>query len=231
MKPLRPLFHLLRPYYKSMFPTSWAVRSYSQEGEDILIGPLLEDIATGFYVDVGCHHPYRFSNTYRLYLRGWQGLCIDPLPGVRQAFAKARPRDIVVTAGIASEPGELEYVMFNEPALNTFDVDLAETQSQRPGYRIVERRRIETLPLRTVLAAQKVERFDFMTIDVEGFDLQVLESNDWDRWRPRLVLAESLSAKLDAILDDPIYRFMVGQGYVGIQKIGRNILFLTDDLL
>ncbi|MFC0588683.1 FkbM family methyltransferase [Novosphingobium aquiterrae] len=220
---------VLRPYYKAAFPASWAVRSYSQEGEDILIGPLLEHIQAGFYVDVGCHHPYRFSNTYRLYRRGWSGLCIDPLPGVTEAFARARPRDVVVAAGISQEPGELEYVMFNEPALNTFDPALAEAQSARPAYHVIQRKKVATLPLRDVLARHGVGQIDFMTVDVEGLDLQVLASNDWQRWRPRLVLAESLSARLDTIFDDPLYRFMVVQGYAGVQKIGRNILFLLDE--
>jgi FkbM family methyltransferase len=217
---------LLRGPYKRLFPGTWAIRSWSQEGEDILIGGLLGDVDRGFYVDIGCHHPYRFSNTYRLYRRGWSGLCIDPLPGVKQAFARARPRDRVLEAAVSQAPGRLEYFMFNEAALNTFDPVLAQAQSARPGYRIERTVVRETRPLRELLAEEAVGAIDFMTIDVEGLDLEVLRSNDWQRWRPRVLIVECLAARLDALPADPIHAFLTAQGYTAVQKAGRNLIFI-----
>lgn len=215
-----------RPLYKRLFPHTWAVRSFSQEGEDILIEGLFSDLAQGCYVDVGCHHPYRFSNTYRLYRKGWSGLCIDPLPGTCEAFTRSRPRDTVVEVGVSLEPGELEYFMFNEPALNTFDEELAQEQAQRDGYHVERRILCVTRPLRQLLSESGLGRVDFLTIDVEGMDLEVLQSNDWQRWRPRVVLVECLAASLDEIGRDPVYRFMRGIGYSAMHKPGRSIIYV-----
>lgn len=226
MNPLAALKNLLRPLYKRFFPASWSVRSYSQEGEDILIGALLATTSKGYYVDIGCHHPHRFSNTYLLYKRGWSGLCIDPLPGTRRAFAQARPRDVVVEVGISLELGKLNYFMFNEAALNTFDPELAHVQAMRTGFHIERTITCPTRPLRTLLEEQGVGQIDFMTIDVEGLDLEVLSSNDWTRWRPRVLIAESLDVHLNRISEDPIHAFMTAQGYLAVQKVGRNIIFV-----
>ena len=66
--------------------------AYSQEGEDLVIDRLLKGKRNGFYVEVGCHHPHRFSNTFFFYKRGWRGVCIDPLPGTKDLFGRERAR-------------------------------------------------------------------------------------------------------------------------------------------
>jgi len=111
----------------------------------MLLERFLEHRHSGFYVDVGAHHPKRFSNTYRLYRRGWRGLNIDANPGSMTLFQNVRPRDINVEAAVSSTPRELTYYIFNEPALNTFKRDLA---LERVGaYSIVKEVNIITAPL------------------------------------------------------------------------------------
>jgi len=74
----------------------YALKSYSQEGEDMILRRLFEKQLTGFYVDVGAHHPKRFSNTYFFYKQGWHGINIDAMPGSMKLFEKIRPRDILL---------------------------------------------------------------------------------------------------------------------------------------
>jgi hypothetical protein len=106
--------------------------SYAQEGEDRVLLRLLEPLKkSGFYVDVGAHHPVRFSNTYFFYLRNWHGINIDPLPGSMALFNRDRPRDINLELAIASEEQTLNYYMCNEPALNTFSPTLATERNQK----------------------------------------------------------------------------------------------------
>ena len=93
----KPVLQYIRQIRERWFDI-YAKRSYSQEGEDMLLDRFLEDRSVGFYVDVGAHHPKRFSNTYRLYCRGWRGLNIDANPGSMTLFQKLRPRDINVEA-------------------------------------------------------------------------------------------------------------------------------------
>ncbi len=72
---------------------------------------------TGFYVDVGAHHPLRFSNTYKFYKRGWHGINIDAMPGSMDLFNRLRHRDINLERAVSDSKQILTYYAFNEPAL------------------------------------------------------------------------------------------------------------------
>jgi FkbM family methyltransferase len=201
-------------------------RSYAQEGEDLAVDRLLGGPATGFYVEVGCHHPYRFSNTYLFYRRGWRGLCIDPLPGTRALFARHRPRDTVIEKGVAEQPGALNYYMFNEAALNTFDERTARERDGRDGYRIDRVVPVQTQTLASIIGEHaKGARIDFLSVDVEGLDLQVLRSNDWQKHRPKIVIAELLKSGLESLESDPVSAYLRSLGYRPQAKTGHSVLF------
>src|SRR5581483_8094739 len=85
---------------------------YSQEGEDLLLARLFDGQKKGFYVDVGAHHPFRFSNTYLLYLNGWRGINIDAMPGSMAAFRKLRPRDINIECMVSQDPRPLRFFQY-----------------------------------------------------------------------------------------------------------------------
>lgn len=190
-------------------------KSFSQEGEDLLVHRIFGDKATGFYVDVGAHHPVRFSNTYYFYKRGWRGINIEPnLTGIR-LFKRYRPRDINLALGISNEPGELIYWMFDEPALNSFDKELTEKRLAETEYRLIGTKQIKVVRLESVLAeyVQPDVQIDFMTIDAEGHDLSVLRSNNWERFRPKWLLVESIvQSPLDEIRSDQ-HQFLLAQQY------------------
>jgi len=225
MKSLRRLAGDLR---RAAGPGAWAQRSYSQEGEDLVVNRIIGNAGGGFYVDIGSHHPFRFSNTYLFYGKGWRGLCVDPLPGSARLFKRWRPRDICVEMGVSSDRSTLNYYMFNEPALNTFDGDLAKARDGVGGYRVTETRAIQTDSLSAILDqyVPKNTRIDFLTVDVEGLDLQVLKSNDWNRYRPRVITAECLGSTLTSLENDETARFMSQLGYVATAKTGQSVIFV-----
>lgn len=210
-------------------PYGWARASFAQEGEDIALDRLFEGRCNGFYVDVGCHHPFRFSNSYFFYRRGWRGICIDALPGTQRLFERWRRRDIVVESGIAAQHGELTYHMFDEPALNTFDAALAQERLERTPYKLIRSVQVPTDTLAAILAAHcpAGTQIDFLSVDVEGLDLQVLESNDWDRYRPLTVIAECLESALASIGQDPVARYLTERGYTMYAKTGNSVIFTT----
>jgi len=204
--------------------------SYAQEGEDLVIDRLLEGKQSGFYVEVGCHHPHRFSNTYLFYKRGWRGVCIDPLPGTKILFNKNRPRDICIEIGVDEKEGELTYFMFNEPALNTFDEKLAIDRDNLKGYRLIEKAKIKVQSLATILnGLNEIPSIDFLSIDVEGFDLEVLKSNDWDKFNPKIVIAECLTARLSDIHSDPVALYLNSLNYFIYAKTGYSIIFMKNE--
>jgi FkbM family methyltransferase len=202
--------------------------SYSQEGEDLILERLFQEQYSGFYVDVGAHHPKRFSNTHRFYQRGWRGINIEPNPDGLALFHRRRKRDINLGYGVANKDGELVYYMFNEPALNTFDRAVAD---QRPTdrYRIVATKSIPIRRLSEILKEYLPPHIviDFMTIDVEGLDLDVVESNDWSQFRPVCLLVEATQFKLENPRATPIHSFLESHDYELFAKTV-NTLFYRD---
>lgn len=220
--------NLIKKLIKNFWPTfRYYQISFSQEGEDLVIDRLLDGKKSGFYVEVGAHHPFRYSNSYHFYKKGWRGICIDPLPGTKTMFNRYRPRDIAIELGVSNSCESLTYFMFNEPALNTFDSKLAAERDSKEGYKVIQKILISTLPLSQILDTQIIPNsgIDFLSIDVEGLDLQVLESNDWDRYLPKIVVAEGLNFNLENLNQDPIYRFLIGKGYYLYAKTGCSIIF------
>ncbi len=162
--------------------------SFSQYSEDTLIYPLIPQ-KSGFYVDIGAYHPWRNSNTYKLYLRGWSGLTIEPNPDIAPLFRRVRPRDIHLTMGVAAQAGELEYFRFEEPKLNSFRSEQQHWMGQAPTSTI----RIECRPTQEIIDSHAAGRpIDLMSIDCEGMDLVALETLNWDKNRPCAVIVEDL---------------------------------------
>ena len=205
--------------------------SYAQEGEDLILLRLFEGDPPGVYVDVGAHHPFRFSNTCLLFERGWRGINIDARPGSMAAFRRARPRDINLELGISERPAELEFFLFEEPALNTFDRVLAQTRLAQ-GWRLADTRTVPCLPLSEVLARElprlSAASPDLLSIDVEGLDLEVLRSNDWRRFRPRVVIAEVLGHSLAAGTSSPTQDYLASEGYGLFAKLYNSAIFVRD---
>jgi FkbM family methyltransferase len=206
----------------------WALRSWSQEGEDQILRRIFERKKNGFYLDIGAHHPKRFSNTFLFYKRGWRGINIDAMPGSMRAFQKTRPRDINLELGIGEEQSTLDYYVFNEPALNSFSRELSEERhAADSAYLINEVIKVNVLPLSELLkqylpAGQNI---DFMSVDVEGLDLQVLKSNDWEKNRPSYVLSEVLGSSLHEIDKSEIGQFMCDNGYDLYAKTMNTVFF------
>ena len=206
----------------------YARLAYSQEGEDMVIERILGSKNNGFFIDVGAHHPSRFSNTRYFYDKGWCGINIDPLPGAMQLFNKERPRDTNIEGGIAEKDGRLTYYMFNESALNTFSEEEATKKDGLRGeYRIIEKRVIAVQRLDELLheIGIKDKTIDFISVDAEGLDLGILKSNDWNLFRPTIVLAEALNSSMAKLITDPVVEYMDSQGFYPVAKTYNTVFF------
>lgn len=223
-RPVLDLGHSLRARLTDLH----YARSYSQEGEDMVLRRIFEGKETGFFVDVGAHHPRRFSNTYFFYRQGWTGINIDAMPDSMLAFQKMRPRDINIEAAIAKEEGRLTFYIFDEPALNTFDSRLAELHQKNSAHRLVTEKQIVTQTLGQIVRQRLPagQRVDFLSIDVEGMDLEVLESNDWAVCTPDCILTESLGEGLENLTGSRLNDFLSKKGYALCAKTVNTMIFL-----
>lgn len=210
--------------------TDYTRKSYAQEGEDLLLDRYINGQKEGFFVDVGAHHPQRFSNTYLLYKRGWSGINIEPTPGKMKLFNKIRARDINLEVAVGSEEKMATFHLFNESALNTFNPTVAEKIIQLPEYKLEKTLPIKIIPLKKILDLYfpKNKTFDLLTIDAEGNDLDVLLSNDWALYKPRYILVEGQNGDIRSALDSPITQFLAQQKYIARAKTFNTLLFSLD---
>ncbi len=189
------------------------IPSYSQCGEDRLIWKLFGYRSTGTYVDIGCHHPTNYSVTFLLYQAGWRGLVVDADNQYLPLYAQVRPGDTACNFAISKTPGMATLLLFEGGSMNTLDPSLAakyaaQTPARRAGTRPIEARRLDRL-----LGDAGIEHVDFMNIDVEGSDLEVLESNDWQRWTPHIIAVEDQNIELDTPRRSEKYQFLTRRGY------------------
>ena len=208
-----------RDFYKDKDPHFYN-KSYSQEGEDMIMKRLVGEKRDGFYVDIGAHHPRRFSNTQNYYEIGWRGINVDAMPGAMEPFIKLRPRDINVQAAVGKK-GKLTFYIYDEPAINTFDKKLVEKRKkQKAPFGVVKEQKISIIPLAQLLDKYMPRKqiIDFMSIDVEGKDYEVLTTNNWSKYRPKFILVECHSTSIKDLFTDPKIKYLEKLGYEMVAK-------------
>ncbi len=236
----------IKTYLISQVGESYGHTSYAQEGEDLILARLFGlfewEKEPGFYVDVGAHHPQKFSNTFFFYLQGWHGINIDASPGSMSLFNALRPKDINLELAISDSQQTLTFYQFNDSALNGFSSDMAAlrdnyTISDERGsftVRVLSQQSIQTTTLAEVLEKQvpKGQAIDFLSVDVEGLDYAVLKSNDWTNFRPKIVLVEDSDVpSIDKIAKSSIIPYMAQQGYLPCCKTPLTLFFLEERLV
>ena len=214
------------------FFDSYAQKSYSQEGEDIILKRFFEKKEVGFYVDVGAHHPKRFSNTYLLYKKGWSGINIDAMPNSMKRFDRTRSRDINIEKAISEKKQSLKYYAFNESALNGFSKELSEQRNGKSGYFLKFTCDLETSTLEEVLDNNLSENqeIDFLSIDVEGLDFEVLKSNNFEKYRAKLILIELFGAGFSSIEGNEVFIYLEKIDYSIYAKTNNTVIFIDKNL-
>jgi FkbM family methyltransferase len=189
----------------------WAMTSYAQTGEDRIVASLLGP-GPGFYVDVGCNHPVRQSNTFELYKRGWRGINVDANEELIALCRRTRPRDVSVCAVISDSQREVVFTEFDDANVSSLSAEhVARWQSQR---QIVRRRKAVAQTLDDVLAAANApHRFELLSVDVEGHDFEVLSSLSLDVYRPKLIVVEMHDFTLAEPARSKAWSHLVANGY------------------
>ncbi|MEM6883838.1 MAG: FkbM family methyltransferase [Verrucomicrobiota bacterium] len=189
---------------------------FSQFGEDTFIEHYFEQKPKGFYIDVGAFHPYLYSNTCYLYQSGWDGINIEPNPMSFKLFEKYRVDQINLNLAISSEMGEA-----------VFNCSEEFSGLENDDYIFYGRRRenqctVNTAPLSSILDQHLPPNvdLDFLNIDCEGHDLNVLKTNDWDKYRPALIFVEEHEQG-----ESKVTEYLMAQEYKKLTRLGFTLVF------
>ena len=194
--------------FKKITPIKHVQPSYSQFGEDIFLREFFRNQHYGFYVDIGAYHPYRFSNTLLLYRKGWRGINIEPNP-ISYKKIQNRKRDINLNLAVSTMDGNMQFNIHD--AMSGIMYDSYILTGKETGEAVI----VNTRPLSAILDEYlpKKKEIDFFSIDCEGHDLEVIKSNNWDKYRPKIVLVEdhnlSLNSEINRQMRDLGYKYYI----------------------
>lgn len=187
--------------------------TYAQYNEDVILSTLMDDVQSGFYVDVGASYPTIDSVTRMFYDKGWSGINIEPIRSVHGLLEEERPRDINLNCGVGKIAGTYNFREYlKSPGHSTFDEhQKRDTANKKLLYKDYS---VEVRPLQQILLDNKVGHIHFLKIDVEGYEYQVIESNDWIKYRPEIICIESnhISKDWRPILDKNNYKLFISDG-------------------
>lgn len=205
---------------------SYAINS--QYGEELglreILDRLFEKDYKGFYVDVGAYHPFKFSNTKWAYDRGGHGINIEPNKKAIELFNAFRQRDINLCCGVSDRNSIMPYYKYTVEACNSFDDSLD---------RKLELKNVIDVPIRKlndILEEYHVKHIDFLDIDAEGFDEKIVDSFDWDKYRPICVLVEILSEEKSHFWTSDIHKKLLLNGYQFASLFVKTLLYVKADL-
>lgn len=186
--------------------------SYSQNLEDYHLSLAFAGQATGTYIDIGAGHPIADNVSFWFYERGWRGIVVEPQFELAALYGRLRPRDIAVRGLVGRENGEADFHMIDRlHGLSTTREDVAQkARAFDVDYRTL---RLPVTTLAQLCESHDVGSIDFLKIDVEGAESDVLFGGDWKRFRPKVIVAEAVSP----MSSEPSWQdwepFLLAQGY------------------
>jgi FkbM family methyltransferase len=213
--------------------------SYSQFAEDILIDCLFTQTLNNpypSYLDIGANKPEAGSNTYLFYLKKCYGVCVEPDITLYQKFCAARPKDKVINAGVGiGDVKEAVFYYFPEPytGWNTFSESEAEQKKNQTGIAYKRDKVVPFVNINDIISGHFDTCPDFVSIDVEGLDFEILKSLDFETYRPAVFCIETMefnNMKLGK-KNTQVEAYLQEKGYAVYADTYVNTIFVRKDLL
>lgn len=210
-------------------------KSHSSNAVDLIIGELFKNKKNGIYIDVGCNHPFIGNNTFKLFKKGWSGINIDLDYTFIDSFNFYRPGDYNIQIAVSDKIGEQEmYYHHERSAINTLDV--------KRSSKSILKKNIKTTTLNNIIENSKFknQQIDYVSIDVEGFELNVLKGFDLNKYKPKalsiefidpeMTIEEFYHQNINNILDSDLYKFMTKNGYHFVNLLHSDLIFVSEEI-
>jgi FkbM family methyltransferase len=216
--------------------------SYSQFGEDVIVSDLLNELSIQnmSYLDIGANNPQFISNTYLFYERGFSGVLVEPNAFLCEKLKAVRPRDIVLNVGIGIDDNvkEADFYLFPKESdgLSTFSYKEAKYWEEigmgGRKFKIEQVMKMPLLGINHVIENYFTECPDFVSIDVEGWDLEILRTLDFSKHSPAVFCVETLSYRDDGSTyrAQDVNIFFESKGYLPFKETFANTIFVNKNL-
>tara|TARA_Y100001970_G_scaffold274750_1_gene375012 strand:- start:33 stop:644 length:612 start_codon:yes stop_codon:yes gene_type:complete len=198
-------------------------------GEDLIIQKYFKDKKNGLYVDLGCYHPIQYNNTLLLYQNGWEGINVDINKFSIKLFDFCRPKDINLNIAVSNKNSEIDFYFQKKLSLLS---TIIKTQSDVAFQGKIKKSKILSQTLTKILDNSKYKnrKIDFLDLDIEGADLEALESLDFSRYEPEMICAEIVDKNQpindDNLKNSNIYKFLIAKSYSKIWSGMFNHIFV-----
>ncbi len=213
---------------------SKAKHSFSQCGEDLIVNYVfnLRNIKKPSYLDIGANHPFYLSNTAFFYRKGCRGVNVEANPALLRNFRTFRSKDINLNVGIGPEEKEMDFYIINDPTLSTFSKKESESITANGNYQLEAVKKIKLVTIDKIIQEYCNGMFpDFMSMDVEGMDFEILNSIDFSRYWPKVICVEAAeyspigAGKRRAELID----LLVSKGYYEYANTNLNAIMVKNE--
>ena len=224
-----PFFKIFYYFYNVYIRNFKFLKRGSQFGEDEYITSLFEKNFKGKFLDVGCYHPTRHNNTYLMYKKGWSGVNIDLNPLTIELFNFMRPKDININIGISDSDSEktLHFIdeLNTQNTLNENQLNFLKNHHNIKDHEIIKKK-IKTKNLNKILDEHKFYNIDFMNLDIEGHELQVLKTIDFNKTRIKFLCVEMIEHnKISEENNKKIKDLLAQNSFVLIKNFDYNYIY------
>ncbi len=202
--------------------------SYAQNLEDYHLARIFEGQESGFYIDVGAGHPVADNVSFHFYLQGWRGIVVEPQERLCALYEHLRPRDIAASVLIGAESGRAKFHEVDRLHGFSTTVERHARGAAKFGASFRTSRKF-MLTLASLCDAHRAEDIDFLKVDVEGAERDVLAGADWRRFRPKVVLVEAVAPGTMAPSHEEWEPILSGAGYGFAFFDGLNRFYVADE--
>ena len=212
--------------------------SYSYGGIDSLILNIFKNKKKGFYIDIGCGHPIKNNNTYLLNKKGWNGINIDLDKENIKLFNIFRKKDLNLSIAVSDKEDEADLYFYHEKsALNTISKKNADFQKAK----VTSIKKVRTQSINKILENSPYynQKIDFLSIDVEGSELDILKDFNFEKYSPKVIVVEYLDLSLkkleiknlniDNIINSEIYKLVVSKNYTLANVLHSDLVFIQNN--
>ena len=235
MRIIKLIYKLLSKGYKKLGYRE----SFSADGEDSILNKYLFGLEKGNYIDIGSNQPILGSNTYKLYLRNWKGICLDPIPNLKKKYKFSRPKDLFINSGIRSNTNnsKLNYYYYASASdLSTFDINRAEKLKREFNRIPTSITEISCLTCRDLIKIannffKEYYEIHFLNIDTEGFEYEICKDLFLEKKFPWIICVEELGYNAENIFSSNLYKLMKKNNYGLGSRTFLSSIYVRRDIL